>query len=157
MHLVGMSTTLILLSLVPWSHTIHLCHNITILPLRRPLSSSVNPKPRTPSLGHVRVSSVVICHVIWSLRAQISFVPYVRIPSLDMPVKPWWSALIPFVTLRPLRTDVTYSWQPSRTINHPHKATRVFCAHFFLTRCESSRPLSDVLIINNNCLWTNSS
>jgi hypothetical protein len=23
--------------------------------------------------------------------------------------------------------------------------------------CESSRPLSDVLVINDNCLWTNSS
>jgi hypothetical protein len=43
------------------------------------------------------------------------------------------TSLIPFVT--PIHSWIsgTYSWQLSRTINHPHKPTRVFCAHFVLT------------------------
>ena len=61
MHLVGMITLLILLSLGP-DITIHRVQDITIHPLRRLTSSSVNPKPRTSSLGHVCVFNVVICH-----------------------------------------------------------------------------------------------
>jgi hypothetical protein len=41
--------------------------DITIHPLRRPTSSSVNPNPRTSPLSHVCVSSVVICHAMWPL------------------------------------------------------------------------------------------
>jgi hypothetical protein len=63
-HLVGISTLLILLSLGLEYHTIHLGQDITILPFRRPKSSSINPKPGTSPLGHVCVFSVVICHVM---------------------------------------------------------------------------------------------
>jgi hypothetical protein len=60
---VGMDTLLLILALG---------QEITILgarisqsiPLRRPTSSSVNPNLGTSPLGHVCVSSVVICHAM---------------------------------------------------------------------------------------------
>jgi hypothetical protein len=64
MQLVGMSILSILLNHRPGYHTIHLGQDITIHPLRRPMSSSVNPKPETSPLGHVCMPSVVICHVM---------------------------------------------------------------------------------------------
>jgi hypothetical protein len=63
MHLVGMDTLLILLSLGPGNHHPK-GQDITIHPLRRPTSSSVNHNPRTYPLSHVCVSSVVICHAM---------------------------------------------------------------------------------------------
>jgi hypothetical protein len=60
MHLVGMNTLLILLSLGPGYHHPR-GQDITIHPLR-PTSLSVNPNPGTSPLSHVCVSSVVICH-----------------------------------------------------------------------------------------------
>jgi hypothetical protein len=101
MHLVGMSTLLILLSPGPGYH-----HppgqDITIHPLRRPMSSSVNPNPGTSPLSHIYVSSVVICHAIWPLRAYMRHAPYTQTPNTHMPMKLRGSALIPFVTSRPL-------------------------------------------------------
>jgi hypothetical protein len=63
MQLVGIDTLLILLSLGPGNHHPR-GQDITIHPLRRPTSSSVNPNPGTSSLSHVYVSSVVICHAM---------------------------------------------------------------------------------------------
>jgi hypothetical protein len=62
-HLVGMDTLLILLSLGPGYHYPR-GQDITIHPLRRPRSSSVNPNPGTSPLSHACVSSVVICHAM---------------------------------------------------------------------------------------------
>jgi hypothetical protein len=63
MHLVGMDTLLILLSLGPgYQHPRG--QDITIHPLRKPASSSVNPNLETSPLSHVYVSSVIICHVM---------------------------------------------------------------------------------------------
>jgi hypothetical protein len=61
MHLVDMITLLILLSIGPGYHHPR-GQDITIHPLKRPTSSSVNPNPGTSPLSHVYVSSVVICH-----------------------------------------------------------------------------------------------
>jgi hypothetical protein len=61
MHLVGMSTLLILLSIGPGYHY-PLGPSYHNPPLRRPTSSSVNPKPGTSPLGHVCVSSVCLRH-----------------------------------------------------------------------------------------------
>ncbi len=63
MHLVGMITLLILLSLGP-GHPIPGARISQSTPLRRPTSSSVNPNPGTSPLGHVCMSSVVICHAM---------------------------------------------------------------------------------------------
>jgi hypothetical protein len=63
MHLVGMVTLLILLSLGP-GHPIPGARISQSTPLRRPTSSSVNPNPGTSPLSHVYVSSVVICHAM---------------------------------------------------------------------------------------------
>jgi hypothetical protein len=63
MHLVGMSTLLILLSLSQ-DITIHWGQDITINLLRRSTSSSINRKPGTSPLSHICVSSVVICHAM---------------------------------------------------------------------------------------------
>jgi hypothetical protein len=63
MHLVGMYTLLILLSLGSVYHHPK-GQDIIIHPLRRSTSSSVNPNPGTSPLGHVCMSSVVICHVM---------------------------------------------------------------------------------------------
>jgi hypothetical protein len=63
MHLVDIDTLLILLSLSPGYHHPR-GQDITIAPLRRPTSSSVNPNPETSPLSHVCVSSVVICHAM---------------------------------------------------------------------------------------------
>jgi hypothetical protein len=98
MNLVGMNTLLFLLSL---SHDPS-GQDTTIHPLRRLSSSSVNPKQGTFPLGHICVSSVVICHVMWPLQAHIQHVSYTRTPSPYTPVKLRGSALIPFVTPRPL-------------------------------------------------------
>jgi hypothetical protein len=54
MHLIGMDTLLILLSLGPGNHHPR-GQDITIHPLRRPTSSSVNPNPGTSPLSHVYV------------------------------------------------------------------------------------------------------
>jgi hypothetical protein len=63
MHLVDMSTLLILLNLGPrYHHPLGLGYHNP--PLRRQMSSSVNPKPGTSPLGHVCVFSVVICHAM---------------------------------------------------------------------------------------------
>jgi hypothetical protein len=80
MHLVGMITLLILLSLGPGYHH-HRGQDITIHPLRRPTSSSVNPNPETSPLSHVYVSSVVICHAMWPLWAHMRHAPYTRTPN----------------------------------------------------------------------------
>jgi hypothetical protein len=63
MHLVGMDTLLILLRLRLGYHHPR-GQNITIHPLRRPTSLSVNPNLGTSPLSHVYVSSVVICHAM---------------------------------------------------------------------------------------------
>jgi hypothetical protein len=63
MHLVGMITLLILLSLGP-GHPIPGARISQSTPLRRPTSSSVNPNPGTSPLGHVCMSSAVICHAM---------------------------------------------------------------------------------------------
>jgi hypothetical protein len=91
MHLVGMDTVLILLSLVRGYHN---------SPPTRLTSSSVNPNPWTSSLSHVCVSSVVICHVMWPLWAHMCHIP--EPPSPHMSVKPRGSALIPLITPRPI-------------------------------------------------------
>jgi hypothetical protein len=62
-HLVGMDTLLILLSLGPGYHHPR-GQDITIHPLRRLKSLSVNPNLGTSPLSHVCVSSVVICHAM---------------------------------------------------------------------------------------------
>jgi hypothetical protein len=63
MHLIDMSTLLILLSLGSgYRHPRG--QDITIHPLRRPVYSSINPNPRTSPLSHVCVSSVIICHAM---------------------------------------------------------------------------------------------
>jgi hypothetical protein len=63
MHLFGMDTLLILLSLGPGNHH-PWGQDITIHPLRRSTSSSVNPNPGTFPFSHICVSSVVICHAM---------------------------------------------------------------------------------------------
>jgi hypothetical protein len=63
MNLVGMITLLILLSLGPGYHH-HRGQDITIHPLRRPRSSSVNSNLGTSPLSYVCVSSVIICHAM---------------------------------------------------------------------------------------------
>jgi hypothetical protein len=63
MHLVGMDTLLILLSLgIGYHHPTG--QDITIHLLRRLTSLSVNPNPGTSPLSHVCLSSVVICHAM---------------------------------------------------------------------------------------------
>jgi hypothetical protein len=89
-------------------------------PLRRPTSSSVNPNPGTSPLSHVFVSSVVICHAMWPLRAHMCHAPYTWTPlpthacettrvgsdtTCNTPSNPW--------------TSDTYSWQLSRIIYRP--------------------------------------
>jgi hypothetical protein len=63
MHLVGMDTLLVLLSLGSGYHYPR-DQDITIHPLRRTTSSSVNPNPGTSLFGHVCMSSVVIYHAM---------------------------------------------------------------------------------------------
>jgi hypothetical protein len=63
MHLLGIDTLLILLSLGP-GYPIPGARISQSTSLRRPTSSSVNPNPRTSPLGHVCMSSVVICHAM---------------------------------------------------------------------------------------------
>jgi hypothetical protein len=63
MHLIGMDTLLILLSL-GLGHPILGARISQSNPLRRPTSSSVNPYLGTSPLSHVWVSSVVICHAM---------------------------------------------------------------------------------------------
>jgi hypothetical protein len=74
MHFVGMSTLLIILSLVPrYHHPLGPWYHNP--PLRRLTSSLVNPKPVTSPLGHVCMASVVICHVIWPFQAHMRHIP----------------------------------------------------------------------------------
>jgi hypothetical protein len=86
MHLVGMSTLLILLSLGLVYH--HLSgpgyHNT--LPLERLMSSLVNPKLGTSPLSHVNMSSVVICHAILPLQATCAMC---HIPKPLVHICPW--------------------------------------------------------------------
>jgi hypothetical protein len=100
------------------------------------------PRRSTPSqeppLGHVCMSSVVICYVMWQLQGPHT--PYTRTPSPHMPMKPRGSAMILFVTPRPHRASSTYSWQLSKIIDHLHKTTWVFCVHFILTRAHPKKP-----------------
>jgi hypothetical protein len=63
MYLVGMDTLLILLSLGPGYHHPK-GQDITIHPLTRPTSLSVNPNLGTSPLSHVYVSSVAIYHAL---------------------------------------------------------------------------------------------
>jgi hypothetical protein len=99
MHLVGMDTLLILLSLgLENQHPRG--QDITIHPLRRPASLSVNPNPGISHLGHVCMSSAVICHTMWPLWAHMRHVPYTQTPSPHTLVKPRGSILIPLVTPR---------------------------------------------------------
>jgi hypothetical protein len=63
MHLIGMDTLLILLSLgLEYHHPRG--QDITIHPLRRLTSLSVNPNLGTSHLSHICVSSVIICHAM---------------------------------------------------------------------------------------------
>jgi hypothetical protein len=101
MHLIGMYTLLILLSLGPGYHHPR-GQDITIHPLRRPTSSSVNPNPETSPLGHVCMSSAVICHAMWPLEPTCAMRHILEPPSPHTPVKPWGSALIPLVTPHPI-------------------------------------------------------
>jgi hypothetical protein len=101
MHLFGMDTLLIVLSLGLGYHHPR-GQDITSHPLRRPTFSLVNHNPGTSPLSHVCVSSVVICHDMWPLWAHMRHVPYTRTPNPHTPVKPQGSALIPLVTPRPL-------------------------------------------------------
>jgi hypothetical protein len=87
MHIVGMNTLLILSSLGPGCHHPR-GQDITIHPLRRPTSSSVNPNPRTSPLSHVCVSSIDICHAMWPLQAHMLHASYTRTPNPHTPVKP---------------------------------------------------------------------
>jgi hypothetical protein len=79
MHLIDMDTLLILLSLRPGYHHPK-GQYITIHPVRRPTSSSVNPNPETSPFIHVCVSSVVIYHAICPLQAHMRHAPYTRTP-----------------------------------------------------------------------------
>jgi hypothetical protein len=96
MHLVGMDTLLIILSLGPGYHHPR-GQDITIHPLRRLTSSPVNPNPRTSPLSHVCVSSVVKCHAMWPLWAHMRHAPYTT-PNPHTPVKPRGSSLIPLLS-----------------------------------------------------------
>src|SRR6266540_2586430 len=65
--------------------------------------------------------------------------PYVRASSPHTPVKPRGSALIPFVTPRPLRTGGSYPGSSLGSLDYPHRPTLVFPAHFILTRAHPGR------------------
>jgi hypothetical protein len=101
MHLVGMNTLLILLSLGLGYHHPR-GQDITIHTHRRPTSLSINPNPGNYLLSHVYVSSVVICHAMLPLRAHKCHAPYTRTPNSHKLVKPRGSALIPLVPPRPI-------------------------------------------------------
>jgi hypothetical protein len=132
MHLIGMDNLLILLSLGLGYHHPR-GQDITIHPLRRPTSLSVNPNPGTSPLSHVCVSSVVIYHAMWPLQAHMRHAPYTRTPNPHTTEKPRGSALIPLVTPRPISDRRYLLLTLSRIIYCPHRPTRVFCAHFVLT------------------------
>jgi hypothetical protein len=63
MQLISTSILSFLLSIGLDNHTIHPGRDITIHPLKRLTSLLVNPKSGTSPLGHVYVSSVIICHM----------------------------------------------------------------------------------------------
>jgi hypothetical protein len=105
MHLVGMDTLLILLSLGPGNHHPR-GQDITIHPRKKPTSSSVNPNPGTSPLSHVCVSSVVICHAMDHSRPTCVMHHIPEPPNPHTPVKPRGSALIPLVTPRPIPGSV---------------------------------------------------
>jgi hypothetical protein len=88
MHLVGMSTLLILLSLGLVYHHLSGPRYHNTLPLERLMSSLVNPKLGSSPLSHVNMSSVVICHVILPLQAHLRHVPYTQTSSPHMPMEP---------------------------------------------------------------------
>jgi hypothetical protein len=87
MHLVDINILLILLSLGPgYHHPLGLgYHNPS--PLRKPMSSSVNPNLGTSPLIHIYMSSVVICHAMWPLWAHMHQAPYTRTPNTHTAVK----------------------------------------------------------------------
>jgi hypothetical protein len=74
--------------------------DITIHPLRRLTSSSVNPNPGTSPLSQACVSSVVIPCDHSGHTCAMRHIP--KPPSLHTPVKLRESALIPLVTRRPI-------------------------------------------------------
>jgi hypothetical protein len=113
MHLIGMDTLSILLSLGPGYHHPR-GQDITIHPLRIPTSSSVNPNPRTSPLSHVCVYSVIIFYTMWPLRTHMRHAPCTRTPNPHTPVKPRGSAMIPLVTPRPIPGPVVLT--PSNSL-----------------------------------------
>jgi hypothetical protein len=97
----------ILLSLGPGCH---------IHPLRRSTSSSINPKPGTSSLGHVRGSSASACAMLCDHSEPTPAMHTMSAPLRPhAPVKTRESALIPFVTTRLPEVGPAYAWQLSRT------------------------------------------
>jgi hypothetical protein len=95
----------ILLSLGPRCH---------IHPLRRSTSSSINPKPGTSSLGHVRGSSASTCAMLCDHSGPtpaMHTMPTQLRPHA--PVKPRESALIPIVTTRLPEAGPAHAWQLS--------------------------------------------
>jgi hypothetical protein len=85
-------------------------------PLRISTSSSINPKPGTTSLGHVRGYSASACAMLCDHSRPtpaMHTMPAQLRPHA--PVKPRESALIPIVTTRPPEAGPAYTWQLSRT------------------------------------------
>jgi hypothetical protein len=107
-YLGGMSILSILFwyTLVVWvfyQSYFALSQDVTIYPLRRPTSPSVNPKPGTSPLGHVRMSSTGI-HILYVQLA--TYVPY-RVP-------PRWSTHHAYIPTSLTRTP-PYPSQLTRT------------------------------------------
>ena len=72
-------------------------------PLRRPTSSSVNPRPGTSPLGHVRVSSASACAMLGDHSRSTPAMHTMPVQLTHAPVKPQGSALIPFYNVPPPR------------------------------------------------------
>jgi hypothetical protein len=111
----------ILLSLGPECH---------IHPLRRSTSSSINPKPGTSALGHVRGSSANTCAMLCDHSGPTPTMH--TMPAQLRPhasVKPRESALIPIVTTHLPEARPAYTWQLSRTPRiSPQTNTCLSCA-----------------------------
>jgi hypothetical protein len=102
MHLVGMDTLLILLSLGQYI-TITGVRISQSTRLRRPTSSSVNPNPRTSP--HLLATYVyLVSSYVMPCDHHMRHIP--EPPSAHTPVKPRGSALIPFVTPCPILVPV---------------------------------------------------
>jgi hypothetical protein len=101
MHLVDMSTLLILLSLGQRYHYPRV-QDITIHPLRRPMSSLVNPNPGT-SLLATSVCLVLSYAMPCDHSVPICTMRHIpKLPSPYTPVKPRGTTLIPLVTPHPI-------------------------------------------------------